>query len=349
MKKIKSMVVLLISIIICVILFVGCGKDVAHNKSGGVISVALILDRATIEAEDYNKQLQQAAYDACAERASKLKCEVIRIPGTGVDRLAYIETQVKTGKYDLVIDSDMYYTRSLVELAARYPDTKFILVDENIAKVGKDSNLLLISYDQFEEGLLAGFAVAQKAERKVAVISISNIPDSVEFSRGVKAGVRASSRQINCEIRNVELPLYDVKQVLTSGQRLRNSVFASVRTALFEGADAIVVASMLPIAPAAAAMHDVSYPLMTSGIQLDNYHNYKNYLGCAVENYALGLKAALLDIADQGFKGGVRRMDCGNGGLKIVVNDDKITNACAQFESRIKNQPDSVKKMEEEK
>ena len=204
----KKTVLIICAISLIILTVAGCGSpDKSEPTGSGDIKLALILDPASAVDEQYNSQLETAVKKAGAQYLNRLTTEIIRIPGNGIDRKKYIDVQLSNGKYDLVVDSDLYYTRNVVELAEKFPQTKFGIVDEDVAEVGKNSNLLLLSYDAFQEGVIAGYSAGIKAKTAVAIIALRSNPNSYKLINGFRAGIKYANKSLKIIKKDIVLQL----------------------------------------------------------------------------------------------------------------------------------------------
>lgn len=338
----------LLTVIIAVcagLMLAGCGAEKKASDSSETMELALILDPVSAVDEQYNEQLQAAVKNACAQYGNRLSAENIMIP-SGVDRKAYIDEQLRNKKFDIVIDSDLYYARSVIDLAEKYPRTKFVIVDEDVAVVGKNSNLLLINYNAFQEGLIAGYSAGVKAKNSVAIIALKNNPNSVNLLKGYRVGIALANKALNIRVINIDVKQYDVNTAFTNEQQLRNAVFNAVRQAVGEGADVILPESVLPIAPVISAVQNSSTMIAATEVEYRNLIHDKNYLSCITENYESGVAQAITMAMTHELSGGVLDMNIFNAGLKFVSPDKVNSAACDKLIGELKSDPGKIAKLE---
>ncbi len=340
-----------VSLIICIIFLIvsavaGCGSPEKSPTVSGNIKLALILDPASAVDEQYNHQLETTVKKAADQYRNRLTAEIIRIPGNGIDRKKYIDEQLSNGKYDLVIDSDLYYTRNVVELAEKYPQTKFGIVDEDIAEVGKNSNLLLLSYNAFQEGFVAGYSAGIKAKTAVAIVALKGNPNSYKLIKGFRAGIEYANKSLKIIKKDIELQQYNVSNVFDNEQKLRNEVFNSVKQAVSEGADVVLPDSLIPIAPVIAAVQNSPALIVSTEIEYSSLVKDPNYLSCIVEDYEFGINQLITRVLTGGFKGGKLEMNFLNEGLKFSSVDKDNQAACERLIKELVNNPKLIANLE---
>ena len=336
----KKTVLIICAISLIILTVAGCGSpDKSEPTGSGDIKLALILDPASAVDEQYNSQLETAVKKAGAQYLNRLTTEIIRIPGNGIDRKKYIDVQLSNGKYDLVVDSDLYYTRNVVELAEKFPQTKFGIVDEDVAEVGKNSNLLLLSYDAFQEGVIAGYSAGIKAKTAVAIIALRSNPNSYKLINGFRAGIKYANKSLKIIKKDIVLQQYNVSNVFDNEQKLRNEVFNSVKQAISEGAEVVLADSMIPIAPVIAAVQNSPALIVATEIEYTSLVKDSNYLSCIMEDYEFGMNQLIAQVMTGGFKGGKLELNFLNGGLKFSSVDKKNQEACDKLIRELTNNP----------
>ena len=344
MKKVAWIICLILLVMLAV---AGCGGTEKSPTVSGNIKLALILDPASAVDEQYNRQLETAVKKAAVQYRNRLTVEIIRIPGNGIDRRKYIDVQLGNGKYDLVIDSDLYYTRNVVELAEKFPQTKFGIVDEDIAEVGKNSNLLLLSYDAFQEGFIAGYSAGIKAKTAVAIVALKGNTNSYKLIKGFRAGIEYANKSLKIIKKEIELKQYNVSNVFDNEQKLRNEVFNSVKQAVSEGADVVLPDSMIPIAPVIAAVQNSPALIVATEIEYASLVKDTNYLSCIIEDYEFGINQLITRVLTGGFKGGKLEMNFLNEGLKFSSVDKDNQVACEKLIKELANNPKLIGKLED--
>ena len=325
----------------------GCSGVVNDEAPAPVkIKMVLITDPASAVDAQYNSQLEIAVKNACSQYGKRLTAETVQLPGSGIDRKAYIDEQLRSGQYDVVIDSDLYYTRNVVELADKYPRVKFIIVDESIAAVGKNSNLLLISYNAFQEGFIAGYSAGLKAKTTVAIIALKNNPNSYRLIKGFKAGILYANKALKIIKKDVELERYNVGTVFANEQKFRNDVFNSAQQAVSEGADVVIPESMIPAVPVLAAVQNTPVLVVATETEYEILKNNTNYLSCIIEEYDYGVTQAIARIMSSNFAGGTLEMNFFNEGLKFRSPDKVNEAACNKLINELIGNPKFIVTME---
>ncbi|MFA6074853.1 MAG: BMP family ABC transporter substrate-binding protein [Negativicutes bacterium] len=342
----KKLIVIVVLALFAMFAITGCGSVEKNESTSTQIKLALIIDPASAVDDQYNNQLEVAIKNSGVKYGNRLVTDIIRVPVNTSDRKKYIDEQIGNGKYNVVIDSDLYYTRNVVELAEKYPQTKFVIVDEDIATVGKNSNILIINYNAFQEGFIAGYSAGIKAKKAVAVIALKANPNSYKLIRGFKAGINYADKSLKIIKEAVEISQYNADTVFSNEQKLGRSVFDAVTRAVSQGADVVIAESMIPIAPVVSAVHDAPVMLVATEIEYTNLKNSANYLSCVIEEYEFGVNQVIAQVMNNGFRGGTLEMNFLNDGLKFRSPDKANQEACEKLIKELLNNPKLLANLE---
>ncbi|MAP62686.1 MAG: BMP family ABC transporter substrate-binding protein [Microbacterium sp.] len=137
------------------------------------------------------------AWDGATEAAEAAGGEVIestaRAEDTDADRVARLDLMAQGGA-DPIIAVGYLYATALTEVAQKYPDTSFAIVDDDTVD---QPNVTSLMFAANEGSFLAGVAAAMESTTgKVGFIGGVNIPLINEFQAGFDAGALAADPDI---------------------------------------------------------------------------------------------------------------------------------------------------------
>ena len=178
----------------------GCGggdeadRDTTPSESRGAepVRVGLVTDVGQLNDRGFN----QLAFEGLkkAERALGVKGRVVQARSAA----DYIPNMIALARqrHDLIIGVGYAQGDAVAKAAARFPDTRFAIVDvDQSSLAGKPKNVLGLVFKEQEAGYLAGYLAALTAKREPGPDVISSVggvkePPVDRFIAGYQAGAR---------------------------------------------------------------------------------------------------------------------------------------------------------------
>ncbi|WP_214659181.1 BMP family lipoprotein [Candidatus Formimonas warabiya] len=190
MKTSKGMMILIL-FTAAAMLLTGCGQGEAKpgNSQSEKLQVGLVLDPVGLGDGGFN----DAANNGLAKAGKDF--------GSAVETTAVVLKDLPSGekelrrlaenKTDLVIAMGYYFTEMLPKVAGEYPETKFVLIDNNLPNLKSGGNLTCVTFKDHEGAFLAGAAAALKSRTgKIGFVGGAEIPAVKNFETGYAAGAR---------------------------------------------------------------------------------------------------------------------------------------------------------------
>jgi len=194
----------LLSIITLLFLLSGCGNEQPASQpatdnhdavSDESIKIGIVTDVGEVDDKSFN----QSTWEGAQAGASA-------IGGTA----DYIETQSATDYanniaefvedgYSIIVTVGFALTNATVEAANKYPDIKFIGVDQFHVPGETPDNLVGLIFHEDQSGYLAGVLAANmtKSNTIAAVLGTDLIPPVVAFKEGYELGAKSVNPDIN--------------------------------------------------------------------------------------------------------------------------------------------------------
>jgi basic membrane protein A and related proteins len=108
------------------------------------------------------------------------------------------------GKYNPIIAVGFVYAKALSEIAPKYPDTKFALIDSTDAK---GANIANLAFAEEQGSFLVGVVAALKSKKKsVGFIGGVQVPLLQKFQAGFEAGVKAADPSVTVTTKYLTQP-----------------------------------------------------------------------------------------------------------------------------------------------
>ncbi|MBU0278885.1 MULTISPECIES: BMP family protein [unclassified Gemella] len=188
MKKIISILAVALSV---ALVFVGCSskssKTSTSTNSG--LKVAVVTDSGGAKDKSFNQSNVETvekwtkSNGATAQQPIETKSQDKIIPN--------LETASKVS--DVVSIAGFYFEKTLPEVAKKFPDKKYILLDA----VVDQPNVASFTFQENEAGYLVGYAAALKSKTgKVGFIGGTKIPPVIKFGVGFVQGAKAANPNI---------------------------------------------------------------------------------------------------------------------------------------------------------
>ena len=175
---------------------VACGSSDEEGTKQEDLKVALVLTGA-INDKGWN----QKGYEGLIAIAAKYDAQTAYNENTQAAQYnQIIRTYAKDG-YNVIIAHGTQLTDAVKEVAAEYPDIKFLITSsDRTAKLGNGENIAGVLADGVEQGFLMGATAAYIAKdqgsKKVAAVGGTEIPAIKTTVDGYKAGVAYVDKSI---------------------------------------------------------------------------------------------------------------------------------------------------------
>lgn len=206
--------------LVMVCAFCGCGKDVTEapasgdggeSSAGGEnsgLKIGLVLNVGGLGDNNVNDMV----YNGIRAAADELDIKLDYVePTETADIELYLTDFAKDGSYDLVVTLSALAASPLKNVAALYPDQKFLLVDNPVRDM---ENVASLTYSKPHEGFLSGVACAYMANAASVTVDGTEIPldnsakalgcilgvenpDGLEAISGFRAGVKYVDPEVN--------------------------------------------------------------------------------------------------------------------------------------------------------
>ncbi len=171
------------------------GEQAAEGdcKSAEVFCVGLVTDVGEIDDKSFN----QSAWEGVQKAASELGAQVKYIETKDAKDYANNIALFADEGYDVIVTVGFALGQATAEAAQKYPDIKFIGVDQFQAET--IPNLAGLIFPEDKAGFMAGALAAQltKSGTIAAVLGTDLVPPVVAFKEGYEAGARYINPDIN--------------------------------------------------------------------------------------------------------------------------------------------------------
>jgi basic membrane protein A len=227
-KKMKRYLAILLAALMVVTILAGCGgtttsssSEAASGSTGGDSTAS----EAAPETKVYNvvnlvngNLGDKSFFDSCEsglaelQAAGRITYTTIEMGGTDADQPTWkttLEDVSASGEYDLIICGTYQMPDYLNEVAAKYPDQKYLIYDSE----SNQPNVANINYKQNDMGYLVGtFAAAMTTQTDVANINADKVigfvggvdsPVINDFLYGFITGAQAVDPEIKIDTRYV--------------------------------------------------------------------------------------------------------------------------------------------------
>jgi basic membrane protein A and related proteins len=174
---------------------IACGDDDDSSAGGGKIDklkVGLVTDVGKVDDKSFN----QSAWGGVEQAKKDLKAETKYIETTDPKDYAKNIDQFATAKYNVIVTVGFGLGEATTAAAKKYPDIKFIGVDQFQANAVP--NLAGLIFDEDKAGYLAGALAAQMTKSGTIgqVLGTDVVPPVVKFGKGFEAGAKATKSDV---------------------------------------------------------------------------------------------------------------------------------------------------------
>lgn len=192
MKKIFSLLAVVLS---AALIFVGCSSKSSTSSSSSTSSdksglkVGVVTDEGGAKDKSFN-QSNVEAVEAWTKANGGQALQPIETKSQ--DKIGpNLETASKVS--DVISIAGFYFDKTLPEVADKFKDKKYILIDSVVDK----ENVASITFQENEAGYLAGYAAAlQSKTGKIGYIGGAKIPPVIKFGVGYVQGAKAANPDI---------------------------------------------------------------------------------------------------------------------------------------------------------
>jgi basic membrane protein A and related proteins len=196
MKRIALLATIVLSLAAC-----GGGDEesapgtdqTATEQQGEALRVGLVTDVGQLNDRGFN----QLAFEGLKRAEQELGVEGRVLESTSDAEYVPNHSSLADEGYDIVIGVGFVQGEAVAEVAAQYPDTKFVIIDVDQASLpGKPANVVGLLFKEEEVGYLTGYLAGLTAERDGTdvISSVGGVkePPVDRFIAGYQAGAEAA-------------------------------------------------------------------------------------------------------------------------------------------------------------
>ncbi|MGY1811917.1 BMP family ABC transporter substrate-binding protein [Blastococcus sp. SYSU D00820] len=169
------------------------------------VRIGVAYDLAEPDEADFNNLTYLGLSEAVGEDVALKMQAVTPVAADGSDR-ADLLTELADQGYDPVIAVGFTYVDALAQVAPRYPDTRFAVVDASVEGLGPD-NVTGLLFAEEQAAFLAGAAAALTSSSGT-VGFVGGVPSPVvqRFEAGYRAGAQAAAPGTTVTVRYLSPP-----------------------------------------------------------------------------------------------------------------------------------------------
>lgn len=165
-----------------------CGDDEKSSSggSGGGLKVGLVTDVGKVDDKSFN----QSAWEGVLRAKNELNATVKFIETTDAKDYQKNIEQFASEKYDVIVTVGFALAEATVAAAKKYPNIKFVGVDQ--FQAATLPNLAGLIFDEDKAGFLAGALAAEMTKGGTIgqVLGTDVVPPVVKFGKGYEAGAK---------------------------------------------------------------------------------------------------------------------------------------------------------------
>lgn len=192
----RKVLSLLGALLALALVFGACGddKDEGSGAGGGALKIGLVTDVGKIDDKSFN----QSAWEGVKQAEKELKASVKYIETTDPKDYEKNIEQFAKDKYNVIVTVGFGLGEATTAAAKKYPDIRFIGVDQFQAPGTELPNLAGLIFDEDKAGFLAGALAAQMSKSGTVgqVLGTDVVPPVVKFGRGYEAGAKFARQDI---------------------------------------------------------------------------------------------------------------------------------------------------------
>ena len=213
----KKIIALLLSLAM-VLAVVGCTASPSAAASGSGFKVAMVTDYGDITDESFN----QTTYEGCKEFCEANNVEFTYYKPSGdstAERVSAVEAAIDEG-YNVIVMPGFAFAGTVVEVAPKYPDTKFIALDVSLGDLleaavtaaGQSydynpdnwklsdyvdvSNTYCAVYQEELCGYMAGVAAVKLGYKHLGFLGGMAVPAVIRYGYGFVQGANAAAVEL---------------------------------------------------------------------------------------------------------------------------------------------------------
>lgn len=174
--------------------FASCGKQEEQED----MRIAMITDYGDVDDHSFN----QTTYEACIAWASEHNAEFTYFrprEDSPAARNTRIEQAISEG-YNIIVLPGSSFTDSVISIASKYPDTKFIALDASVEQKDTTKNVYCAIYHEELCGYMAGYAAVSLGYTKLGFIGGKAVPAVVRYGYGFIQGADAAASELDKKI-----------------------------------------------------------------------------------------------------------------------------------------------------
>ena len=194
MKKILTILALIILLSVSCLLIAGCGKDETYE-------IALVTDVGNIDDKSFNQGTWEGV-KAFAE-ANKITYNYYRPSEDSTEaRIETMKTAIDTGA-KVVVCPGYLFEEAVYKIQKDYPETQFLLIDgephdENY-KYKTEKNVHCILFQEEQSGYFAGYAAVMEGYRKLGFLGGMDVDAVIRFGFGFVQGANDAAKELGVE------------------------------------------------------------------------------------------------------------------------------------------------------
>lgn len=354
----KKRTILLLSVSLAVIFFVGCGffqtsesnhKGAEEDSKKGM-QIAIVSSPSGVDDGNFNQNIYECILNFIKRSPNTTVTSVKEENGDVAAAVGVVSDIV--ADYDVIVCCGLQF-QGIGSIAQENPEIDFILVDAYpVDAQGNEmevENVYAMKFKEQESGFCVGIAAALETKTgKVAVVNGVAFPSNVNYQYGFESGVNYANKVYGTGAEVVELASYagtDITGENVGGNYVGNfndeAQGKVIGEALIrEGVDIIFVA-------AGASGNGV----LTAVKEAENV----SYIGCDVDQYEDGVSGgrnvmltSALKIMDRNVELQLNNIEKGNfTGKNALLGADTHSTGYVSEEGRHGMQPETITKIEE--
>ena len=194
MKKILTVLALIILLSVSCLLIAGCGKDDTYE-------IALVTDVGNIDDKSFNQGTWEGV-KAFAE-ANNITYNYYRPSEDSTEaRIETMKTAIETGA-KVVVCPGYLFEEAVYQIQNDYPEVQFLLIDgephDANYKYATASNVHCILYQEEQAGYFAGYAAVKDGYRKLGFLGGMDVPAVIRYGYGFLQGANAAAKEMKIE------------------------------------------------------------------------------------------------------------------------------------------------------
>ncbi|WP_046506700.1 BMP family lipoprotein [Streptomyces odonnellii] len=295
-------------------------NDKSSASAAAGVKVGIAYDVGGRGDHSFNDSAARGADKAKAEFGGELKELTAKTTDTEADRVERL-TQLAQAGYNPVVGIGYAYSNSMKQVAVKFPDTTFGIVDSVVDAKNVDN----IVFTEEQGSYLAGVAAALKTQKKhVGFIGGVDVPLIKKFEAGFVQGVKDTDKSLKVDVQ------YLSHGSDTSGFASPDKGKAAAQGMLDNGADVIYTAAGSSGAGAIEAVSG-SKGAWAIGVDSDQYNQaslakYKDsILTSVVKNVDVGVYELIKSVDDKKPLLGTNSYSLAKNGVSLATSGGFIT------------------------